>query len=75
MAATDKRREVMLAQRGDADVFHDHHLVVLVTRQRYHVLRRILAHAGGQFRIHLGDALRRLLQPRTLGIFADAFEN
>src|SRR5262245_2358498 len=75
MTATDKRREMMLAQRRDADVFHDHHLVVLVARQRNHVLRRILTHAGGQLRIHLSDALRRFLQSRTLRILANAFEN
>ena len=46
VTATNKRREVMLAQRCDADVFYDHHLVVLVTRQRDDVLRRIFAHAG-----------------------------
>src|SRR5215813_6307283 len=75
MTTSDERREMMFAQRRDADVFHDHHLVVLVAGQRNHVLLGILAHTGSQFRIHLRDALRRLLQTGTFRILADPFEN
>ena len=42
----DEWGEMMLTKRRDTDVFHDHHLVVLVSRQGHYVLLRVLMHSG-----------------------------
>src|SRR2546423_6746231 len=74
VALADERREVVFAERCEAYVFDDDHLVVLVSGQGAHVLARVLAHTGGQLRVHLRDALRRALKARPLQVLADAFE-
>jgi hypothetical protein len=47
---------------------------VRVARQRLDVRVRVFAHPGGEFRIHLGDALRGTPETGALRVFADAFE-
>ena len=68
-------RKMMLADRGDVDVFDDDHLIMLIAGQRHDVLVRVFAHACGQLRVHLCDALRCILKAGTQRVFADAFKN
>ncbi len=75
VAPPDEGREVVLAERGEVNVFDDHHLVVLVAGQGHDVLVRVFAHPRGQLGVHLRDAPRGLLQAGPLRVFADAFED
>src|SRR6059036_1803852 len=65
----------MLAQRGDANVFYDNHLVMLVTRKRNHVLLRIFPHTRSQLSIHLRNSLRCFLETGAFRILANPFDD
>src|SRR5437870_2645267 len=65
----------MFAQRRDADVFYNHHLVVLVGGQGHDMLAWIFTHPGGEFGIHFSDATRGLAQSFSIRVLADALED
>ena len=70
-----ERNEVVLADRVQRDVAHEHHLVVVGLERDDEMARRILRQAGADLRVHLGDARRRAQQAVAVGIFADRGED
>src|SRR5947209_4406367 len=75
VALADEGREMVLAERGEADVFDDDHLVVLVARKRPDVLARVFAHPRRQLGVHLRHTPRSPLQAGAPRVFAYAFED
>jgi len=66
---------MVLAQRVELDVGHQHHLLVLDVKQGVvdHLLR-VGVVAGQQFLVHAGHALRRLEQAVTIRILPHRLE-
>ena len=71
-----ERQQMVLADRVEVDVLDEHHLAMVVSGDRREQLRRVgRADAGEDVDVHVGDPLRRLLQPRTVRVLADAFKD
>ena len=70
----DEREEVVLAERGERDVLHHHHLVVIRRERDVELGLGRVHHALEELGVHRGDPGRRALQPGPVGILADRGE-
>ena len=75
VGAAHERHEMVLADRVERDVAHEHHLLMALVEGHAEVLGRVLADAGEDLRVHVGDAARRVEQPLALRVLPDALED
>ncbi len=66
-----ERDHVVLAQRGEGDVPHHHHLVVFRRERHREMAPRIVVVPGEQLLVHRGHPSRRRLQSFAPGILPD----
>ena len=71
VAFADKRQQVVLADRIQRDVAHEHQLVVAARVKKLEVLLRVRLQPRENLRIHARNAGGRLLQPLALRVLAD----
>ena len=73
--AAVERDEVVLAERVQRDVAHQHHLVVIGLERDDEMARGIFVQTAADLGVHLGDPLRRAQQPVAVGVLADREED
>ena len=66
-----ERGEVMLAERVQRDVPHQHHLVVVRLERDDQMLRRVFVQPTAHLGVHLGNTARSTQQAVAVGILAD----
>ena len=71
VGAAHERDHMVLAQRGERDVPHHDHLVVVGGEGHRQVLGRVLVDAGEELDVHLGHPARRLEQAVAVGVLTD----
>ena len=74
MGGADERQQVVLADRLQADVAQDDHLLVLLVEAALEQRAGVLAQAAEDLGVHLGDPLRRPPQPFAGRVLADRRE-
>ena len=70
----EERQQMVFAARGEFDVLHQYHFVVLLGERFLKVDGRVGAEAGEHFGVHAGDAFGRVEQPFAVWVFADGGE-
>src|SRR5262245_34483886 len=70
-----ERDEVVLAEAGERDVAHHHHLVVVGLERRGDVTAGVLAQPAEDLLVHVRDAARRVAEPVAIRVFTDRFQD